>query len=145
MLNRTGDADSDIESGRDHLAGLADLPIIWRVTSIDRGARGAHRRAKLVRDGLDKGLEILRALHATAAGYDDLGRTEFRTFGFDERFVLETRNLRSSGNGERFDRSFGACTGWLKRGGSHREDFFKIRGLHGFYRVSGIDLSLIHI
>src|ERR1700679_1341041 len=48
MLDRSGDADRDIELGRHDLAGLADLPIVWRVARIDRGARGAHRRAELV-------------------------------------------------------------------------------------------------
>src|SRR5277367_6159819 len=40
MLDSAGNADGDIKLGRHHLAGLADLPVVRRVASIDRGARG---------------------------------------------------------------------------------------------------------
>src|SRR5258707_894243 len=48
VLDRAGNADRDIKLGRHHLAGLADLPVVWRVASIDRGARGADGCSQLV-------------------------------------------------------------------------------------------------
>ena len=39
MLDGTGNADRDIEVWRHHFAGLADLPIVRRITGVDRGAR----------------------------------------------------------------------------------------------------------
>ena len=59
MLDGAGDADRDVEVGRDDLAGLADLPVVRRVAGIDRGARGADRGAELVGDRLDVFGEIL--------------------------------------------------------------------------------------
>jgi hypothetical protein len=49
MLNGAGYADGDVEIGRHDLAGLADLPVVRRVTGVDRRARGADRGAELVR------------------------------------------------------------------------------------------------
>src|SRR5664279_4640365 len=40
MLDRAGNADRDVELRRHHLAGLADLPVIRRISGVDRGARG---------------------------------------------------------------------------------------------------------
>src|SRR5262249_13555430 len=48
MLDRAGDADSDVEVGRDHLAGLADLPVVWRIAGIDGCAACADRGTELV-------------------------------------------------------------------------------------------------
>ncbi len=53
MLDGAGDADGDVELGRHHLAGLADLLVVRRVAGIDRGARGADGGAELVGDRLD--------------------------------------------------------------------------------------------
>src|SRR6478609_5228660 len=66
MLDGAGDADGDVEVGRDHLAGLADLVVVRHVTRIDRGAAGAETGAELVSQGLEH-LEVLAALQATAA------------------------------------------------------------------------------
>ena len=50
MLDGAGDADGDIEFGRDDLAGLADLVVVGHEAGVDRGARGADRGAELVGD-----------------------------------------------------------------------------------------------
>src|SRR5882672_1427322 len=47
MLDRTRNADRDVELGRHHLAGLAHLPVVRRVAGVDGGARGADRGAEL--------------------------------------------------------------------------------------------------
>src|SRR3546814_14048296 len=39
VLDGAGDADGDVEFGRDDLAGLADLIVVGRVTRTDRGDR----------------------------------------------------------------------------------------------------------
>ena len=85
MLDRAGNADRDVKLGRDHLAGLPDLPIVGRIARVDRGARGAHRRAELVGHRLDERLEVLRLLHRAAAGDDNSGRREFRSVRLGER------------------------------------------------------------
>src|SRR5262245_50558201 len=62
MLDRTRDADRDIELRRHDLAGLAHLPIVGRIAGVDRRAGGADRRAELVGNRLDVFGEILAAL-----------------------------------------------------------------------------------
>src|SRR4029077_9683054 len=71
MLDRAGDADGDIEVGRHHLAGLADLVVVRHVARIDGGAAGAQPGAQLVGQGLEH-LEVLAACQAPAARDDDL-------------------------------------------------------------------------
>src|SRR5215211_7014206 len=66
MLDRAGDADGDIEVGRHHLAGLADLVIVRHVAGIDRGAAGAEAGTQLVGQRLED-LEVLAARQAAAA------------------------------------------------------------------------------
>ena len=59
MLNGPGDPDRDVEIERHHLAGLANLPFVGRSAGIHSGPQGTHRRAELVADRLDIGLEVL--------------------------------------------------------------------------------------
>src|SRR5215204_1282456 len=39
VLDGAGNADRDVELGRHHFAGLADLPVVRRIAGVDRGAR----------------------------------------------------------------------------------------------------------
>ncbi len=78
MLDRTGDAAGDVEIGCDHLAGLADLPVVRGVAGIDRGARCADGSAELVGNRQDDFLELFRRAERAAARDDDLGRGQFR-------------------------------------------------------------------
>ena len=55
----------DVELGRDHLAGLAHLPVVRHPARVDRRAARAHRGAELVGERLDL-LEV--ALRPPAAG-----------------------------------------------------------------------------
>src|SRR5690242_8889619 len=45
MLDGAGDADGDVELGRDDLAGLPHLVVVRHEAGVDRGARGADRGA----------------------------------------------------------------------------------------------------
>src|SRR3954463_11735993 len=74
MLNGAGNSDRDVKLGRDHLAGLAALPVVRRIAGVDRGARGADAGPQLVRCGLDVFAEVVAALHGATARDDDLGR-----------------------------------------------------------------------
>src|SRR4029077_7513580 len=47
MLDGARDPDRDVELRCDDLAGLADLVVVRHKAGIDRGARGAYRRAEL--------------------------------------------------------------------------------------------------
>src|SRR4029077_5902579 len=67
MLDRTRNADRDVEVRRHHLAGFPALPVVRRVAGIDRGARGADRRPELVGNRLDVLGEVLARLHRAAA------------------------------------------------------------------------------
>src|SRR6185295_16157454 len=71
MLDRTRNADRDVEVRRHDLAGLPDLPVVRRVARVHGGARGADRRADLVGDRLDVFGEVLARLHRAAARDDD--------------------------------------------------------------------------
>ena len=48
MLDRAGDADGDVDFGRNDLAGLADLIVVGDLARIDCRARGADGCAQLV-------------------------------------------------------------------------------------------------
>src|SRR6266478_2314015 len=54
MLDRTGNSDCDVELGRHHLSGLADLAVVGNEAGIDGGARCADSGAESIRDALDQ-------------------------------------------------------------------------------------------
>src|SRR5882672_8250712 len=111
MLDRAGDADRDIQLGRHHLAGLADLPVVRRISRIDRGARGADAGAELVGERLDIFGKILAALHGAATGDDDLRRRQFRTIAFCHFFADEGGETGIGRRGGIFHRRAAAVTG----------------------------------
>src|ERR1700678_4215927 len=59
MLDRAGNTDRDIELRRHHLAGLSHLPVVRRISGIDRGARSTDAGAEFVGERLDIFGEIL--------------------------------------------------------------------------------------
>ena len=104
MLDGAGNADRDIEIGRHHLAGLADLPVVRGVAGIDRGARGAHGGAELVGDRLDVFGEVLRRAERAPARDDDPGRGQLRPVALGDLLALEARNARIRRRRDRLDR-----------------------------------------
>ena len=142
VLDRARDADRDVELRGDHLAGLADLPVVRRIARVDRRARGAHRRAELVGHRLDVGLEVLGLLHRPAAGDDDLGGGELRPVGLGERVADERRHARIARRGDRFDRRRAAGGGRAERGRAHGRDDLRIGRFDGLDRVAGVDRPL---
>src|SRR3979490_3444706 len=142
MLDRAEKAYGDIKFGRDHLAGLADLPVVRRVAGIDRGARGADTGTELVGERLDIFGKILAALHGAAAGDDDLRRGQFGTVALGD-FLADKAG--EAGIGRRcgvLDRRTAAFTGRGKGRGPHRDDLLGVLRLHGLDRVAGIDRAL---
>ena len=83
MLDRAGNADSDIQRRRDDLAGLADLPIVWHIAGIDGSARGAHACAQFIGERLEQ-LEVFTGTHAAATGDNDFRSRQFRAVGLRE-------------------------------------------------------------
>ncbi len=73
VLDRTRDADGDVEVGRDDLTGLADLIVVGHIACVNRRSGGANRRAELVGNLFQHG-EVFTVLHATAPRDDDLSR-----------------------------------------------------------------------
>src|ERR1700729_2585812 len=139
VLDRGGNADRDIEFRRHPLAGLADLPVVRRISGIDRGARSADAGAEFVGERLDIFGEILAALHGAAAGDDDLGRRQFRTIALGDLLADKTGE---AGIGRRrgiFHRCAAAVAGRGKGRGAHRDDLLGVLRLHGLDRVAGID------
>jgi hypothetical protein len=67
MLDRAGDADRDIDFGRDDLAGLADLIVIGHIPRINRSAARTDCCAELVSEREDDFLEGRRILERTPA------------------------------------------------------------------------------
>ncbi len=78
VLDRSGNADRDIDVRRDDLAGLADLIIVGRIAGIDRSSRGSDRRSELVGERVEQAVELVVGAEGAAAGDDDLGAGQFR-------------------------------------------------------------------
>src|SRR5689334_16124633 len=88
VLDRTGDRDREVQVRRDDLAGLTDLPVGGDHAGVGRGARSAHRGTEQIGELLED-LEVLAALHAAAAGDDDLGIAEVGTIALLRVEALE--------------------------------------------------------
>src|SRR5690606_33438962 len=88
VLNGAGDADRDVEVGRHHLTGLADLIVVGREAGIHRGTGGADGSAELVGQLFDQ-LEVFLAAHAPAAGHHDAGISQLRTVGLGQLLLDE--------------------------------------------------------
>ena len=58
VLDRAGNADRDIDFGRNDLAGLADLIVVRRITGIDRGTAGSDAGAELVGERIEERMEL---------------------------------------------------------------------------------------
>src|SRR5258705_2803148 len=126
MLDGAGDADRDIEFGLYHFAGLANLPVVRRVSGIDRGARGTDTGAELVGEGLDISGKILAALHGTAAGDDDLCRGQFGTIALGDLFADKAGEARIGRGSRIFHRRTATVSGRCEGGGPHRNDLLGV-------------------
>src|SRR5215468_3219819 len=138
MLDGAGDADGDVEVGRDDLAGLPDLELVRHEAGVDRRAAGADRGVELVGDALEQ-LEVVAALHAAAAGDHDARRGQLRPLGAADGGALEGAEARIAGPGHRLDRgapAFGRRG--VEAGGAHGDDLDLVGRLHGRDRVAGI-------
>src|SRR5262249_2744165 len=94
MLDRPRYADRDVEFGRHHLPGLADLPVVGGVAGIDRRARGADRRAQFVGNRLDVFGEVFPALHGAPAGDYDFRSGQLGPVGLRQLLAHEARETR---------------------------------------------------
>src|SRR5829696_6804484 len=70
VLDRARDAEREVKLGLDDLSGLADLLGVRDPPRVDRGPRGADRRAEGLGDVADE-LEALLSTDAAAARDDD--------------------------------------------------------------------------
>ena len=138
MLDRAGDADGDVELGRDDLAGLADLVVVGR-DSPRRPRRGwRRRRRQLVGERFEQ-LEILaepmpRPPETTILAAVSSGRSDLTS--------SSPTNLDSAGTAAAAIFSIGgaAAVGRRLEGGrAHGDDLLGVRRLHGLHRVAGID------
>jgi hypothetical protein len=142
MLDRARNPHRDVELGRHHLAGLADLPIVRRIAGIHRRARSADGGAQLVGHRLDVLGEVLPALHRPAAGNDDFCRSKLRPLRFRQFLADEGGNAWIGHRRHLLDRSRPALAGRLERGGAHRDDLDLVLRTHGLDRIAGIDQAL---
>ena len=97
MLDRTRDADRDVELGRHDLAGLADLVVVGREPRVDGGARRADRCPEHVGETVEQ-LEVLAGAQAAAARDDDAGGGEIGAFGLVDLAADDAGEARG-GNG----------------------------------------------
>src|SRR5450631_564686 len=142
MLDRAGDADGDIKFRRHHLAGLPDLPVVRRISGIDRGARGADAGAELVGERLDIFGKILAALHGAATGDDDLGRCQFGAIALGNLLADKTGE---TGVGRRrgiFYRRAAAVSCRGEGRGAYGDDLLGVLRFNRLNGVAGIDRPL---
>ena len=92
VLDRAGDADGDVQLGRDRLARLADLRRVRIPARVHDCTRGGHRAAERRRQLLDQ-REVLRAAEPAAAGDDHVGLLDRRAALLGVR-LLDHRRLR---------------------------------------------------
>src|SRR5882724_9515082 len=138
MLDRAGDADGDIEVGRHHLAGLADLVVVRHVAGIDRGTAGPQTRAERVGELLED-LEVLAAGEATAARDDDLGAGELRPLALGELGADIGSKALGALAADLLDRSGTAAGRRLEVGRTDGDDLDLVGRLHGRHGVAGVD------
>ena len=138
MLDRAGDADRDVEVGRHHFAGLADLEVVGHVAGVHCGARGADGGAQAVRHRLDQ-REVLAALHPAPARDHDARAGELRAIGLAELVLDEADQALVAGAGDRLDCSTPALGGCcIERRGAHRHHLRGIVALHRGERVARV-------
>src|SRR5690606_5572836 len=84
VLDRTGDAQCDVQLRRHRLAGLADLELRRVVAGVDGGTRGTDGGTERVGQLLDD-LELVRRAHTAATGDDDRRLRQLRPVAADDR------------------------------------------------------------
>ena len=122
VLDRAGDADRDVELGRDDLARAADLILVRQPARVDDRARRAHLRAERLDERLQHRLEVLGLLQAPAAGDDDLGLGQVVTAGGRHADLDELRARVAADAVELRDRAGVAAGVGFAGSGLHRDD-----------------------
>jgi hypothetical protein len=84
VLDRTRNADRDIDFGGDDLAGLADLIVVGDIARIDGGARRTDGGTQLVRQRENGGFKGRPVLQRATTRNDDLGAGQFGAFKLDD-------------------------------------------------------------
>src|SRR5204862_2594337 len=90
VLDRTRDADRDVQLGGDDLAGLSDLHLVGCVTGVHGGARSPYRGTQLVRQAVED-LEALGAAERAATGHHPPGGLQIRAVAPGGRHRHEAR------------------------------------------------------
>ncbi len=137
MLDRAGNTDSHVKIWGNNLAGLAHLPIVWRIAAVNRSTRGPNSRAQHVCQFFDQGKVFLRA-NAASTRDNDARRSQLGTIRFRNLVFDPLRQGRVGCCRDGFNRCSTAVAGCLKGRGPHRHDFFAIRrgySLHGVARI----------
>ncbi len=142
MLDGAGDADGDVEVGRDHLAGLADLVVVGGVAGVHRRARGADGGAQAIGQGLEHGLELLFGAERPAAGDHDLGGAEFGPAGGHGVLRDEAGRRGRGAGGQGLDRSRTALGGGVEHGRADGGQDLGVGGLDRLHRIAGVDRPL---
>src|SRR5205814_2577464 len=86
VLDRTRDADGDVELGRDALPRLADLGRVRIPTGVDNRSRCSNSAAERLRELLHE-LEVLRPAEPATSGDDHLGLLERRPLALGVRLL----------------------------------------------------------
>ena len=142
MLDRAGNADRDVQLGRDDLARLPHLHVVGRVTGIHGRARCAHRRADLVGESVDE-LERIGAGQRAAARDHLRCALQVRPVGRGCRQRHEAR-VRGQGAavGHRFHRGGSAAAAASKEAVRMVATTFAAGHFHGGDGVARVDGTL---
>src|SRR3954468_23021103 len=91
VLDRPRNPDCDVKVRGHHLAGLADLPVVWGIAGVHRRPRCADGGAELVGGRLPNFFGVLCRAQRTPARDDDAGRGQLRPVALGELLALEGR------------------------------------------------------
>src|SRR5204863_1556680 len=98
VLDRSRDADGDVELRCDDLAGLANLQLVRRESGVDRGPRSTDGRAEQ-RGELFDALEVVRTAEPASASYDAPRRLQIGPIAGRHRLRHEARVRRQRSSG----------------------------------------------
>ena len=141
MLDRTRYTDRDIKIGRNHLAGLPNLPVIRRIAGIDGRARCADSGAQRVSQCFYHG-KVFLATNAAPAGHHHSGRCQLGPVRGGNLVFDPLAEGRIIGGRNRLDRGGAAVGSGIESRGANADHLLAIGGFHRLDGVAGIDRAL---
>ncbi len=134
MLDRAGNSDRDIKLGGDHFAGLANLPIVGRITGINRRTRCTNSAAQFIGQFFDQ-LEIIFGAQTATTRNNHTRTCQLGAVALGNLVFNPLRQAGICNRRNALHRSRAAIARRIKAGGADGQNLFIIRGFH---RLNGI-------